>query len=103
MATVIHLLCPVVLQVTDLVQRVVGHAAYYDAYAQVRTHVAHTRMARKRQRAVQAVVDPEAAARKKQKKHRKETERKKRKAEPFMIHKQTISIRSKKHRPDTDQ
>lgn len=75
----------------------VGYTAYYEAYSQVREHVAKTRLERKRKRAVQAVVDPEAAARKKQKKHRKDAERKKRKAEPFMNNKQHTSIRSKKH------
>lgn len=81
----------------------VGSSAYYDAYSQVRAHVVQTRLDRKRQRAVQAVVDPETAARKKQKKHRKDAERKKRKAEPFMRHKESTSIISKKHRPNDDE
>lgn len=87
---------------TELVTRVVGNSAYYDAYSQVRSHVAQTRLSRKRQLAVQAVVNPEAMARKKQRKHKKDAERRKRKAEPFTRHKESTSIRSKKFRLDTD-
>ena len=87
---------------TELVTRVVGNSAYYDAYSQVRSHVAQTRLSRKRQLAVQAVVNPEAMARKKQRKHKKDAERRKRKAEPFTRHKESTSIRSKKFRLDND-
>jgi len=89
-------------EVMELVTQSVGHSAYYSAYSQVRSHVTQTRLMRKRQRAVLAVVDPAAAARKKQRKHKSDAERYKRKAATHTVHKQSISIRSKRLRSEDD-
>ncbi len=52
------------------------------------------RQERKRKRAILSVVDPEAAARKKQAKHKKKALQRKRKLEPYMMNRD--SIKSKK-------
>ncbi|KNC97022.1 uncharacterized protein SPPG_07836 [Spizellomyces punctatus DAOM BR117] len=82
-------------EVMELIQRQVGTADYLEVYNQVHFRVQTVRQERRVQRNVQAVLDPEARARRKlQKSNMKRTNRK-RKAEEFARTKHRTNISKK--------
>mmetsp|Transcript_3150 Transcript_3150/g.4047 ORF Transcript_3150/g.4047 Transcript_3150/m.4047 type:complete len:359 (+) Transcript_3150:3-1079(+) len=68
-------------QVMQLVEDVCGTQAYVEAYLEVKTRADERRETRKREMAVEAVVDPKMAAERKIKKQAREKERRRRKIE----------------------
>eukprot|EP00936_MAST-01D_sp_MAST-1D-sp1_P001467 g1467.t1 len=67
------------------VTELAGATAFGNAYAAVQQQAATKRAARKRERALEAVMDPGAAATRKRRKHQASAERRKRKVEHFRM------------------
>ncbi|KAI9002646.1 armadillo-type protein [Gaertneriomyces semiglobifer] len=85
--------------ILNLVQKQVGTSAYLEVFNRVHFKVERVRRERREKRSVQAVIDPEALARRKAQKHSMKRASRKRKAEEFS----KLKIRSnivKKRRAD---
>ncbi|KAM4615221.1 small subunit processome component 20 homolog [Polymixia lowei] len=80
-------------ELIDLLKRHVGVERFSLAFSAVQKEFSMRRAARKRQRAMQAVANPDIAAKKKLKKHKNKIEAKKRKMEILRP-----SVKAKKHR-----
>ncbi|KJE89941.1 hypothetical protein, variant [Capsaspora owczarzaki ATCC 30864] len=89
-------------EVVDLLQQVVGPTRFHQTYNAVRTQVQNVRSDRKRNRVIQAVVDPAAAARRKIKKNLGKREARRNKIAAF---KPDLQLRrtNKRVRLDNDQ
>ncbi|TPX64406.1 hypothetical protein SpCBS45565_g05899 [Spizellomyces sp. 'palustris'] len=82
-------------EVMELIQRQVGTADYLEVYNQVHFRVQTVRQERKMQRSVQAVLDPEARARRKLQKGNMKRTNRKRKAEEFARTKHRTKVSKK--------
>ena len=84
-------------QVMEHLQKNIGTIAYVELYNKVQRHIEEVRRDRRSQRAIQAVADPEAHARRRIQKNEMKRSSRKRKAESFASSKIRMSVTKKRH------